>query len=82
MELQGKAVKVADVERAKIVVEGIVQKSVVDGEVVWLLTLRDLVDCSLRALPRRPWFGIRVGKQGMLGRRFRVGCKVQSVCEG
>ena len=37
MELQRKAVQMANMERTKIVVKGIVQKSVVYCEVIWLL---------------------------------------------
>lgn len=45
MELQGEAVQVANVERAKVVVESIVQECIVDGEVVRCLTGGGLDGC-------------------------------------
>lgn len=39
VEVEGKAVQVADVERAKVVVEGVVEQAVVDGEVEGLFPL-------------------------------------------
>lgn len=45
MELQGEAVQVTNVERAKVVVESIVQEGIVDGEVVRRLTGGGLDGC-------------------------------------
>lgn len=38
MESNGKAVEVADVKRAKVVMESIVQETVIHGEVAWCKT--------------------------------------------
>lgn len=57
MELEGKSVEMANVQRAKVMVEVVVEQSVVHGEVVRLL-VRGLWDC-LRpvASPLRPLGG-------------------------
>lgn len=46
MELESKAVQVADVERAKVMVKGIVEQRVVDREVVRLLACAGGFGCG------------------------------------
>lgn len=78
MELQRKTVQMANMERTKIVVKGIVQKSVVYCEVIWLLLAACTasrcwaVNSSLRPLARRAWRDIRIGKRGVLVWGFKV----------
>jgi len=64
------------VERAKIVMEGVVQKGVVYCEVKWLFLIAmgwgRAVDGSLRTLARGAWSGIRVGEQRVLVGSFEI----------
>jgi hypothetical protein len=56
MELQSKSVEMTDMERTKVMVEGIIEESIIDGEVARWLSLRDgrwSIRGSLRALTRR-----------------------------
>lgn len=59
MELDGKPVQVANVQGAKVVVERVVQESVVDGEVAGRVLVGDqrrrssAVDISRRSFPGR-----------------------------
>lgn len=88
MKLDSEAVEMADVERAEVGMEGVVQKAAVDGEVDgWRVRLgrRGRARLSLgRALAWRPPFpgarrvgerGVRVGGGGVRG-------QVQTVCDG
>lgn len=85
MELQREAVEVADVERAKVVVEGIVEERVVDGEVVRLPQSfrgrRGSAGRLLRALAGGAgWFGI--GEERVLVGGIEVGSEIETVCNG
>ena len=75
MEVQGEAVQVADVQRAKVVVEGVVEEAVVDGEVEGRLPL---VLPAPRGRPRR----VAVGEERVGRRWLRVSRDVEAVCLG
>lgn len=73
MEFERKAVQVTNVQWAKVVVEGIVKKRIVDGKVVWLFAGGDggRLDCSSRTLGGGAGGRLRVGKEGVgLGRVY------------
>lgn len=86
VELQREAVEVTDVERAKVVVEGIVEESVVNGKVVRLPQSlrgrrRGSVGGLLRALAGGAgWFGI--GEERVLVGGIEVGGEIETVCNG
>lgn len=65
VELQRKAVEMSNVKRAKVVVEGVVEKSIIYCEIVGLLVVLggSGLDIALRSLPRRPRSLVGVGKQ-------------------
>lgn len=84
VELERESVQVTDVEWAKVMVEVVVQKGVIDSEVVRLLVGRlghglGTMARSLRPLGRRSLrrFGIR--KQGVLVGRMDVRGQVQTI---
>lgn len=83
MELDSKPVQVADVQGAKVVVERVVQKGVVDGEVAGRVFVGDqrrrssAVGISRRSFPGR--FG--AGQRRVWIRGADVGAEIQSVCE-
>ncbi len=82
MELQRKAVEVADVKRAKVVVEGIVEEGIVNGEVEGLLVVGSskcwggTIDGSLGSLARRPGRSGRVGEKCVLIGGFYICSKI------
>lgn len=81
VELQRKTVEVSNVKRAKVVVEGIVQESVIYGEVERLLPRACLrwswpVNGALRALGRRSRRSIGVREQCVLIGGIEIGRKV------
>lgn len=83
VEANGEAVEVANVQRAKVVVEGIVQEGVVNRKVAGRRATAGggrsaAFSSSLRTLPRR--LGRR-REEGIGGRRVDVGGKVQTVWE-
>lgn len=83
MELDGKPVEVANVQRAKVVVERVVQKSVIDGEVAGRVFVGDqrrrscAVGISRSSFPGR--FG--AGQRRIWIRGANVGAEIESVCE-
>lgn len=84
MELEGKSVEVANVKRAKVMVEVVVEQSVVHGEVVWLL-VRGLGDClgpvasPLRPLGGRFHWPIWVREESILIWRVDIRGEIQAV---
>lgn len=82
VESNGEAVQVANVQRAKVVVESVVQETVINGEVAWCgaaaARRRDGVCRSLRSLPGRQWcFAAR--EKGIRRRTMGVGAEIQAV---
>lgn len=86
MELDGESVEMADVQRAKIMVESVVQKSIVDGEIAWLRSVRlggergRTGSSSLTSLLGGSWqrlLGVR--ERRVWRRRMDVGGKVKPV---
>lgn len=75
MEVQGEAVQVADVQRAKVVVEGVVEEAVVDGEVEGCSLLGR---AALRGRARRRGL-VAVGEERVGRGRLCVGREVEPV---
>ena len=75
MEVEGEAIEVADVERAEVMVEGVVEQTVVDGEVEGLLPLREAPLRGAACGGRR----VSVWEEGIGVGRLGVGREVQSV---
>lgn len=82
MELDGKAVEVANMQRTKVVVEGVVQKSVVDCEVAGRVSVGyqrcrgssvRISRCSLSG-------GFGAGERSIGSRRVHIGAQIESVC--
>lgn len=74
-----KAVQVANVKRAKVMVEGVVQEGIIHGEVAWrrLATgCSSAIRCSLRSFSGR--LG-GTGEEGIRGRRMNVGAQIKAV---
>lgn len=78
VEVEGEAVQVADVQRAEVVVEGVVEEAVVDGEVEGLLGPPRLPAAPRGRARRRGRVG--VGEEGVGRRGLGVGGEVEAVC--
>ena len=76
VEVEGEAVQVADVQRAEVVVEGVVEEAVVDGEVEGLLGPPRVAAPRGRARRRGR---VGVGEEGVGRRGLRVGGEVKAV---
>lgn len=86
MELDGESIEVADVQRAKIMVESVVQKSIVDCKIAWLRSVRlggergRTRSSSLASLLGRSWLRLLgVRERGVWCGRLDVGGKVKPV---
>lgn len=80
VELECETVQVANVERAKVVVECIVKELVVDGKVAGRLAARSRCCGSIHRshapLVWRPLRRFRVGKVGIGCRGMRIRCEI------
>lgn len=79
VEVQSEAIQMSDVQWAEVMVKCVVQKSVIDGEVVGSRLGRHglgAVGGSLTSFPRGQ-LGFRVGKDGVFGRGMDVRGEVQ-----
>lgn len=75
MEVDGKAIEVSDVQWAKVMMKGVIQKNVVDGEVAWWSVCwrkRGRLSSSLRSFLRRWRRGLGVWEVGFGGGRSDV----------
>lgn len=85
MELERKTVQVTNVERAKVMVESVVEKLIIDGEVAGRLASifgRDCrwpIDSSRASLVRRSSRYLRVWKVGFGRRSLRIRCEIEAV---
>jgi hypothetical protein len=79
MELDGEAVEVANVQRAEIMMEGVVEESIINSEVAWwILALGRCVHSSTCPSPGGArWLG--VWEESIGGRRVDVGGEIQAI---
>lgn len=83
VKVEGEAVQVSNVERAKVVVEGIVQQRIVDGEVAGRLLLRLAGPfAGGRASAGNGRGRVAVGEKGERIGLLVVGSKIEAVCNG
>jgi hypothetical protein len=82
VELNGKAVQVTNVQRAKVMVKGVVEEGIIDGKVAWRRAVRfgERGRSSLTSFPGRDG-SLRVREEVVVGGRIQVRGEVQAIWE-
>lgn len=80
MELDGKAVEVANMQRAEVMVEGVVEQGIVNGEVARRVSGIGARFHSSTCSPLRGG-RLRVREEGVGSWSMGVGGEIQAICE-